>query len=106
MTTLYAIRHKTTGNYLQACYRGNSWWEGEKAKGSDVPKLFKTLGHARTWRTNWLKGRVVKRYITSDFDEHVELDYEPVPSRTHDQIEIVKVTLHFERDLFGNNEIY
>lgn len=104
MITLYAIRHKETGNYLQACYRGSSWWEGEKGKGSDVPKLFKTLGHAKTWKTNWLKGRVVKRY--SNFDEYTEFDYEPVPSRQRNQIEIVKVTLQFEVDLFGNIETF
>jgi hypothetical protein len=92
----YAIRH-TSGKYLTDKWSGTSWWEGESEKGS--PKLFKTLGSAKGWRTNWLKGRLVKEYYKSHYETFSEdecrLTYEPRPNRKFEDLSIIPVTLSF-----------
>lgn len=96
---LYAIQHTTTGNYLTDRYVGGSWWEGEPYKGS--PKLFKTLGSAKGWRTNWLKGSV-KTEHSQDWEtgyEKLNLVTIPRPNRTRDQLTIIPVTLTFGEPL-------
>ena len=85
---LFAIQH-INGNYLTDKTRGSSWWEGEAEKG--LPRLFKTEGQARGWRTCWLKGRVIKHY---DYEgEYSSLDYAPRPLRQLSQLQIIPITL-------------
>jgi len=100
--TYYAVKH-SSGNYLTDHWQGSSYWEGEEGKGA--PKLFKSLGSAKGWRTQWLKGRVIKEYAALAQDsffqgeEFVGYSYEPVPSRSLSCINIIPVTLSFGEPL-------
>ncbi len=91
---LYAIRH-TSGNYLSDKWPGSSFWEGEAYKGT--PKLFKSIGSAKGWRTQWLKGRLVKETYQSSYEsfyeDEVSYTYEEIPERRIEHIQIIPVTL-------------
>ena len=94
----FAIKHNGTGNYLKDKWSGTSWWKGEEETGT--PKLFKTLGSAKAWRTNWLKGPLIKEWVKSSFESFGEdechLTHKFDPNRRACDIKIVLVTLIFE----------
>lgn len=95
-TTLYAIRHTITGNYLSAKWPGTSFWNGEPCNGP--PKLFATVGSAKGWRTVWLKGPLRREY-TTDFEtgyiKEGSYTHEHDASRKAEHIEIRPVMLAF-----------
>lgn len=81
------------GNYMEAGPRGYT----HREFGQGVPRLFKTLGHAKNALRLWLAGKIVQRPSRNlDFygaDDDVELESIPVPERHLRQIEIVKATI-------------
>lgn len=96
----YVIRHKPTGWYLPAIYRGRGQTHFEftdkKFKRNAAPRLFGSLQIAKAWLTVYCRGPIVQSW-----SEHFEygrqyegLEHDTSRARNRALFDIVRVTLN------------
>ena len=76
---LFAIRKKGTAMFLPrppSGHRGGSWVEPINVTAGQ-PRFFPTLGAAKGFLTQWLKGPVVSIFTGDEIDGYYELDHDP-----------------------------
>jgi hypothetical protein len=87
----FAIRQISTG-YLFPHRRGASS-KAEFEKGN-IPRLFKTRGHAKLCLTNWKEGiHYIKRYTNYDGEYDESWECNEINERKKDDYEIIKFNL-------------
>lgn len=97
MSHVFALRHKSTGRFLPrppSGQKGGSWVE-PTPPDKTVPRFFPTIGVAKGFLTQWLKGPVVVQhsldYTGDDYiswENHPERSKEP---RIRDEWEVVTI---------------
>jgi hypothetical protein len=101
----YVIRHKVTQRLLPQSYStGSTWWNPVEhdPKKDELPRLFYSKKAAKSCIITWAKGHAVKKTAGTfdSFDDFEEwLEYEAVPGRTREQLEVVPVHLSFGEPL-------
>ncbi len=99
----FVVRHKRTQRLLPQSFTvGSTWWNPEQhvAKKDELPRLFYSAKAAKGCVVTWAKGHAVKNTSygydhDGNRDDEEWLEYEPVPGRERDQLEVVPVHLRF-----------
>jgi len=99
--TLYAIRHKATGNYLSQYRRGTSYWNGEPDE-RNAPRLLNLRG-AKSLVIQWAYGEhrnTVHETANPITGYDCWVDHEIIDKgRKRTDLEIIPVTLTFGEPL-------
>lgn len=100
----FVVRHKETQKLLpQSFAKGSTWWHPEVANEDDfkqLPRLFYSQRAAKNCIIMWAKGHALKhREYGYDFEGNEDndewLEWETVPGRERNQLEVVPVYFKF-----------
>lgn len=103
MGIYYAIKHKTTGEFMPALEhnRGYSWWNPNNPRDPrlekkilGVPRILKSLRQAKQVISRWnaMPNASYKGYINSRGEDDYGVDIEP-DGRKKEDLEVVEIEL-------------
>lgn len=107
----FCVRHKLTQRLLPQTFQtGSTWWTPDdpeyKVEKNELPRLFASHKAAKGFVIAWAKGHAVKQRqggnsisIFGDTDYAEWLEWEEVPGRARDQLEVIPVYLQFGEPL-------